>query len=209
MDALSALSIAGTITQFVSFTASLISQASELHGSTNTSTTQVLNVDSTYSTLLEFNFGLKNASRDLLDQDRNSEARKLLELVAQCQSDCEKLLNITQTLKSEHQHLTWFQCMRKAIESAWNLPEIRLLDERLQRTQLTLVLIISTISRSDTDHIIVRESEKQQTNFLTVSFNSFSNNVSQSCNKTAGCIDSTKTANLLSSGISCCLSNPK
>ncbi|KAI3325791.1 hypothetical protein HD806DRAFT_521287 [Xylariaceae sp. AK1471] len=146
MDALSALSIAGTVTQFVSFTASLISQASELHGSTNSSTAEVQNVNSVYTTLLEFSFGLKNASRDLLELDLNLEARKLLELVAECQSDCEKLLDITRTLKSEGKQKTWYYCLRKAIESTWKLPEIRLLDERLQRTQLTLVLLICSIS---------------------------------------------------------------
>jgi hypothetical protein len=148
MDALSALSIAGTVTQFVSFTASLISQASEIHGSAKSSTAGIQNVDSVYTTLLEFSFGLKNASRDLSELDRNLEARKLLELVDECQSDCEKLLDITRTLKAEGKQKTWYHCLRKAIESTWKLPEIRLLDERLQRTQLTLVLLICSISRS-------------------------------------------------------------
>ncbi|TGJ87504.1 hypothetical protein E0Z10_g1272 [Xylaria hypoxylon] len=90
MDALSALSIAGTIIQFVSFAGDLISQASELHGSVNTSTAEVQNIDTVYSTLLEFSFGLKNANRDLSELEPNLEAGNLLGLVAECQHDCDK-----------------------------------------------------------------------------------------------------------------------
>ncbi|KAI0862280.1 hypothetical protein F4860DRAFT_123119 [Xylaria cubensis] len=146
MDALSALSIAGTVTQFVSFTGDLISKASELHGSTNDATAEVQNIDNVYTTLLEFSYGLKNATRDLLELESNLEAARLLGLVAECQRDCDKLLDITRTLKTEGEHKTWYYCLRKAIESKWKLPEIRLLDERLQRTQITLVLLICSIS---------------------------------------------------------------
>ncbi|KAJ2993823.1 hypothetical protein NUW58_g1728 [Xylaria curta] len=146
MDALSALSIAGTVTQFVSFAGNLVSQASELHESANNATAEVQNIDNVYSTLLEFSFGLKNANRDLSELEHNLEAGRLLVLVVECQCDCGKLLDITRALKSGSEHKTWYRCMRKAIESAWKLPEIRLLDERLQRTQLTLVLLISSIS---------------------------------------------------------------
>ncbi|KAI0486698.1 hypothetical protein F4859DRAFT_502136 [Xylaria cf. heliscus] len=146
MDALSALSIAGTATQFVSFTGDLIAKASELHGSVNNTTAEVQNFDSVYTTLLGFSYGLKNASRDLSELESNLEAARLLGLVAECQRDCDKLLEITRTLKTEGEDKTWYYCLRKAIESTWKLPEIRLLDERLQRTQLTLVLLICSIS---------------------------------------------------------------
>lgn len=149
MDALSALGIAGTVTQFVSFAGDLISKASELHGSADSSTAEVQNIDTVYTTLLDFSFGLKNAKRDLSDLESNLEAGKLLGLVAECQRDCDKLLDITQTLKLDGKHKTWYSCLRKAIESTWKLPEIRLLDERLQRTQITLVLLICSISRSE------------------------------------------------------------
>ncbi|GAW13640.1 hypothetical protein ANO14919_030270 [Xylariales sp. No.14919] len=146
MDALSALSIAGTVAQFVSFAGDLISQASELHGSVNTATAEVQNIDNVYSTLLEFSFGLKNANRDLSELEPNLEAGNLLGLVAECQHDCDKLLDITRALKSEGEHTSWYRCLCKAIESTRKLPEIRQLDERLQRTQLTLVLLICSIS---------------------------------------------------------------
>ncbi|KAI0907245.1 hypothetical protein F4823DRAFT_626448 [Ustulina deusta] len=146
MDALSALSIAGTVAQFVSFAGDLISQASELHESASTSTAEVQNIDNVYSTLLEFSFGLKNANRDLSELESSLEAGNLLGLVAECQHDCDKLLDLTRTLKSEGKHKTWYHCCRKAIETTWKLPEIRQLDERLQRTQLTLVLLICSIS---------------------------------------------------------------
>ncbi|KAI1291312.1 hypothetical protein F5Y03DRAFT_42285 [Xylaria venustula] len=146
MDALSALSIAGTVAQFVSFAGELLSQASELHGSATSSTAEVHNIDNVYSTLLEFSSGLKNANRDLSDFKSDLDAGNLIGLVVECQHDCDKLLTITRTLKSEGNHKTWYQCFRTAIESAWKLPEIRQLDERLQRTQLTLVLLICSIS---------------------------------------------------------------
>ncbi|KAI1822205.1 hypothetical protein F4861DRAFT_515614 [Xylaria intraflava] len=146
MDALSALSIAGTVCQFVSFTGSLISQASELHQSANTSTPEVQSIDNVYTTLLGFSFGLINANRDLSELEPSLESGKLLGLVAECQRDCDKLLDITRTLKLEEKHKTWYHSLRKAIESTWKLPEIRLLDERLQRTQLTLVLMVCSIS---------------------------------------------------------------
>ncbi|KAI8633517.1 hypothetical protein F5Y19DRAFT_244566 [Xylariaceae sp. FL1651] len=146
MDALSALSIAGTVTQFVTFTADLISQASELHDSTNTSTAEIHNIDNVYASLREFSFSLTNASRDLSELESSLEVGKLLGLVVECQRDCDSLLEITRTLKSEDKQKTWYQCLGKAIKSAWKLPEIRLLDERLQRTQLTLVLLVCSIS---------------------------------------------------------------
>ncbi|KAI0506530.1 hypothetical protein F5B22DRAFT_445817 [Xylaria bambusicola] len=152
MDALSALSIAGTVTQFLSFAGELVSQASELHESANRSTAEVQNVDTVYSNLLEFSFGLKNANRDLSELESNSDARHLLGLVAECQHDCNKLLEITRMLKAEGEHKTWYQCCRKAIESRWRMPEIRQLDERLQRTQLTLTLLICSIS-SEFQHL--------------------------------------------------------
>ncbi|KAK5625286.1 hypothetical protein RRF57_001002 [Xylaria bambusicola] len=152
MDALSALSIAGTVTQFLSFAGELVSQASELHESANTSTAEVQNVDTVYSTLLELSFGLKNASRDLSELESNSDAGHLLGLVAECQHDCDKLLDITRTLRSEDVHKTWYQCCRQAIQSKWKMPEIHQLDERLQRTQLTLILLICSIS-SEFQHL--------------------------------------------------------
>lgn len=147
MDALSALSIAATVTQFVSFTGDLISQASELRGSASSATAEVRNIDNVYTTLLEFSFGLSNAEKDLSEPEGSSQAGKLLVLVAECQHDCDKLLDITRALKSEGGNKTWYHCLRKAIESTWKLPEIRELDERLQRTQLTLVLLVCSISR--------------------------------------------------------------
>ncbi|KAI1123050.1 hypothetical protein F5Y10DRAFT_286565 [Nemania abortiva] len=152
MDALSALSIAGTVTQFVSFAGDLISQASELRGSANSATAEVQNIDTVYATLLGFSFGLRNAEKDLSEPDANSQEGRLLGLVAECQRDCDKLLEITRTLKSEGEQKTWHHCLRKAIESAWKLPEIRLLDEQLQRTQLTLVLLVCSIS-SEFQHL--------------------------------------------------------
>ncbi|KAI1348985.1 hypothetical protein F5Y01DRAFT_194745 [Xylaria sp. FL0043] len=146
MDALSALSIAGTVAQFASFAGELISQASELHESANASTAEVQNIDNVYSTLLDFSFGLKNANRDLSELESSLKAGNLLGLVTECQRDCDKLLDITRTLKSEGKHKTWYHCCRKALESTWRLPEIHQLDERLQRTQLTLVLLICSIS---------------------------------------------------------------
>ncbi|KAI1149473.1 hypothetical protein F4825DRAFT_430339 [Nemania diffusa] len=152
MDALSALSIAATVTQFVSFTGDLISQASELRGSASSATAEVRNIDNVYTTLLEFSFGLSNAEKDLSEPEGSSQAGKLLVLVAECQHDCDKLLDITRALKSEGGNKTWYHCLRKAIESTWKLPEIRELDERLQRTQLTLVLLVCSIS-SEFQHL--------------------------------------------------------
>jgi len=149
MDALSALSIAATVTQFVSFAGGLIAQTSEVHESARASTAEVQSVETVYGTLLEFSFGLKNAGRDLAELDCSLDARKLLELVAECQADCERLLAITRKLKAEGKEKTWYQCLCKAVESTWKWPEIKLLDERLQRTQLTLVLLICSISRSE------------------------------------------------------------
>ncbi|KAH8159094.1 hypothetical protein CIB48_g9152 [Xylaria polymorpha] len=103
MDALSALSIAGTVTQFVSFTGDLIAKASELHGSANNATAEVQNIDNVYTTLLEFSCGFNNATRDLAELE-NLEAARLLGLVAECQRDCDKLLDITRTLKAEGEH---------------------------------------------------------------------------------------------------------
>ncbi|GAP92663.1 hypothetical protein SAMD00023353_9300200 [Rosellinia necatrix] len=161
MDALSALGIAGTVTQFVSFAGDLISKASELHGSANSSTAEVQSLDNVYTTLLEFSLSLKNANRDLSDLEPNLEAGKLLGLVAECHRDCDKLLDITRSLKIEGKHKTWYYCLRKAIESAWRLPEVRLLDERLQRTQLTLVLLVCSIS-SEFQHAQQQRIERLQ-----------------------------------------------
>ncbi|KAI0399962.1 hypothetical protein F4802DRAFT_527071 [Xylaria palmicola] len=146
MDALSALSIAGTVTQFVSFAGDLIARASELHSSSHNATAEVRSVNSVYGALLGFSAGLENAGRDLAELASSPEAGRLLGLVAECRDDCAQLLGITRKLRSERDERTWLHCLRKAIETTWKLPEIRLLDERLQRTQVTLVLLICTIS---------------------------------------------------------------
>ncbi|KAI0880041.1 uncharacterized protein GGS22DRAFT_100299 [Annulohypoxylon maeteangense] len=141
MDPVSAFGVAGTIVQFIGFATSLVSNSSEILESANNLTKDLDNIDTVYGTLHNLSVELETAYRFCHDKIKG----ELLQLLLTCQADCAELLNITKKLKSQDEGKSRYGSLRTAIGVMWKGSKVRQLDERLQRTQMTLVLIVCSI----------------------------------------------------------------
>ncbi|KAI0020425.1 hypothetical protein F4780DRAFT_372179 [Xylariomycetidae sp. FL0641] len=149
MDALSALSLAATVTQFVSFASKLVSKASEIHDSISGFPKDELNVETVYSELelLSHELDAKYAATSAVTVDRifAPHVQAVRTLSRSCQADSNELLALLQKLKVEGNTTRW-KSFRKALQVAWKHSEIKGFDERLRRTQVTLALQFSAFT---------------------------------------------------------------
>ncbi|GAP91527.1 putative NACHT nucleoside triphosphatase [Rosellinia necatrix] len=152
MDPLTAVGLASNIIQFVQFTWSLIQTAVEIHPSSTGCSADVLTLDSVYRQLSDFNHelasGHSNASLYLDGRGGKSVlgVPSLQKLSLQCQSDCDKLLSVVNTLKGKGRPGKRWQSFRAALKMAWEKKTIEELESRLNRTQMTMTLQICTIA---------------------------------------------------------------
>lgn len=151
MDPLSALSVAGTVTQFVGFAIDLISNSSQIHDSVNGLSHDVSSIDTVYTKLRDFSRDLSISSmrwhESPTQPDRLDQIFSLQNLLKTCQEDCEKLLGIVQSLRYDDSDKSRRKSLRKAAITLWMGNDIRQLDKRLQRTQSALTFMVSSVSR--------------------------------------------------------------
>jgi chromosome segregation ATPase len=143
LDPLSALSLAGTIVQFVDFTSKLVSNGCHIYGSANDASAENLELEAITKDLSQLNIRLKQRDRlGGLTQDEQS----LEDLSNQCTQIADNLTVRLEKLKVEKdaKHRRW-KSFRQALKSVWNEKDLNELAARLSgfRDQLQFHILVS------------------------------------------------------------------
>ncbi|KAK7983281.1 hypothetical protein PG989_010683 [Apiospora arundinis] len=134
MDPLAAFSVAGTVAQFIQFTASLIHGSTEILQSTNSVTKDVENTDVVYSALLAFDEKLSHSLKGTLGFSNGGVGGELKALVGACSEDCCNILEITTRLKAQNGPSNRLRSVGAALRAEWKKSDIEKLDNRLRRS---------------------------------------------------------------------------
>ncbi|KAI1456279.1 hypothetical protein F4805DRAFT_458928 [Annulohypoxylon moriforme] len=153
MDPLSAVSLAGTIIQFITFTRELLSNASDIYDATQGGLSDVQNLHSISTQLHKFSASLtlqNHLETDAYalagDPGFKTAVKALDEICRSCKEDCDKIEEIATRLQvKDGGHRRW-RSFRAALEFAWKSKEVAELDNRMQRRQAALTLHICAIS---------------------------------------------------------------
>ena len=154
MEALTALSLASSIVQFVSFASDLISKSSEIYSSAKGGGDHILALETVYEHLPDLGLGLEASSRrdpklDSLDEKPDIVKRifAINDLSRSCKEDCDKLSKVVSTLRGGDRVKSRWQSFRVALKTIWKGKEIADLEQRLQRSQATLTLEVCAVTR--------------------------------------------------------------
>lgn len=141
MDPLSALSLAGTVVQFVQAAGSLITSTQQIHRSVSGASEEIEWLDAAYGSLSKFNDKLLQGCKTGIDIEIKS-------LAETCRSDCQLLMTIVENVKLQHgRKRHWWTSWRKAVRQAWKHDEIVRIEQRIASVQGTIVFRICTLSR--------------------------------------------------------------
>ncbi|KAI0377722.1 hypothetical protein F5Y04DRAFT_171797 [Hypomontagnella monticulosa] len=153
MDPLSAVSLAGTIVQFVTFTCSLLSKSSEIYHSTRGESDEAISLQTIYKHLQIFSAKFsspenllirRTASGGSSDDDATLALRDIFQ---SSKADCDRILKVVEKLQVKDGPGHRWKSFRAALGLIWHRREIEDLDERLQRAQSALTLHICSITR--------------------------------------------------------------
>lgn len=154
MDPLSAVGLAGTIIQFVTFTQDLLSTASDIHDSATGGLLDVQNLQSICQSLHQFSLDLASRGRfqpnpkEVPDDESFKESVEALgDICRTCKRDCDRISEIAARIQVKDESHRRLKSFRAALELAWKRKEVAELDNRMQRTQAALTLHICAISR--------------------------------------------------------------
>jgi len=143
MDPLTALSVAGTVTQFVQFASSLISTSHKVFYSPEGTTASHLQLEAVYSKLSELIRALESASTP----QKSERDAALEELSKQCRADCAELLGILDGLKVEGEKHRLSKSIKSALRASRYEPKISAIERRLGRAQQVVALHVGHITR--------------------------------------------------------------
>jgi hypothetical protein len=135
MDPLTAISLAGTIVQFVDFTTKFVSKSTELYRSGSGVLAENANIEKTTADLKKLNHRL--------EQTAAAHEPDLQTLCQACGEVADQLLNALAKLRVTGQGQKW-QSLRKALRSIWSKADITQLEQRLAsfRSELNLRIVI-------------------------------------------------------------------
>lgn len=154
MDPITAIGLAGSILQFITFASSLISEANEIHNSTSGSSVQTTNTQEAYARLEELSKKLASSSREdsLLQpfgESRNYDGNivAINDLADLCHKDSKRLLDVVSRLTLQDASRNRWHSLHMAIKTAWTRKEIAELEQRLHNTQATLTFHLCASTR--------------------------------------------------------------
>ncbi|KAK5654647.1 hypothetical protein OQA88_6968 [Cercophora sp. LCS_1] len=146
MDPLTAVGLAGSVVQFISFAIQLISKTKEVHASAKGQTEHVATIESIYGQLMDFSVKLEMSSKRELVETSSEAVKHVIainDLSRSCEADCRRLLDIVRKLRSSGGR---WQGFRAALKTVWKAGEIDELEERLHRAQTTLTLHLCSLT---------------------------------------------------------------
>jgi hypothetical protein len=133
LDPLTALSVAGTVVQFVDFGSKLLSRSNELYHSVDgaLSVNEELGVITT--DLLKLTVKLRRPIHSGgIPVDTNEDNKALENLCAACCKIAEEMIRRLEGLKVRGQHRAW-KSIGQALKTAWTRGDMRALGERLEK----------------------------------------------------------------------------
>jgi hypothetical protein len=140
LDPLTALSVAGTVVQFVDFSCKLLSHAYEIHESTSGITSVNKELERVTSNLSEQLVKLSRPlSVDGVSGCLTADEARLEMLCSECGDIGRELLQKLRRLKGKGKRNAW-ESFSKAIQAAWNKNEIDALVQRLRNFKDALEL---------------------------------------------------------------------
>lgn len=155
MDPLSGAGLAGTVVQFVQFTANLFSVAKEIHRSASGSSEGKESLEAIYTRLSTLSTDLQKQrpgtnSSDGTQPDEAVDAAMGV-LAKECKADCDRLLSVLGRLSHGHGSFPkWWNSFRSALKELWKGDEIEALEARIAKHQTQLIMHLCMNSRSDT-----------------------------------------------------------
>ena len=135
MDPLSAVGVAGTIVQFVTFASTLISKSTEIYNSASGSSTEVLDLHHVSQHLQQLSNKLTVASSEEVSVFRAAK------------QDCEKVSDLVEQLKLKDGASRQWKSFRAALKVVCHGHEIARLEGRLERTQNAVTLQLNVEAR--------------------------------------------------------------
>ncbi|KAI1322874.1 hypothetical protein F5Y16DRAFT_26647 [Xylariaceae sp. FL0255] len=154
MDPVTAVGLAGTVIQFVTFACSLLSAASEIHNSKTGIPTDLTNILNVHEQLQSFRARFIAQDDDATDalalRDHGDEVEgqtsSLGVLFRASEADCNRIIKLVEKLKIKSGPLRRWKSFKAALELVWRKGDIEELDKRLQRTQSALTLHICAMT---------------------------------------------------------------
>lgn len=152
MDPLSGAGLAGTVVQFVQFTANLFSIAKEIHRSSSGISKERASLEGIYNRLAALSQNLQQYA----DASPSSEGAQpdnagdvaMVVLAKECRIDCNRLLSVLERLNHGHGSLPkWWKSFRSALRELWNKDEIEALEARISKHQTQLIMQMCMDSR--------------------------------------------------------------
>jgi hypothetical protein len=153
MDPLTAVGLAGTVAQFVTFACSLLSKSSEIHNSVTGKAADLTNIWTVHEHLKSFSakfilqesIAARLASTNGTDDSQDISALK--EVLQACKTDCDQILKLIDKLTVKDGPCRRWRSFRAALELVWKRNEVEELDKRLQRSQSALTLHMCAMTR--------------------------------------------------------------
>ena len=144
LDPLTAVSLAGTIVQFVDFSSKVVSKTRELSKSASGATEEAYNVELVTRDLLRLSQDLRDGLRTSAGQSDDKDDQALEALCDGCMFLSEKLLARFEKLKTR-QGSGKLHVLQQAIKTVWSRRELDQLVEQLDdyRRQLNLHIFVS------------------------------------------------------------------
>ncbi|EPE34009.1 hypothetical protein GLAREA_07022 [Glarea lozoyensis ATCC 20868] len=147
-DPLTALGLAASIVQFISFTSSLISKASEISNTAQGATVEIIELKAIATNITTLNAEILPPSAPRGNDQQSRKAAKsgelLHELCTGCEEVSKKLLDVLEKLECEGGRSKW-KSFRQALKTVWKESEIEALSKRLERYrgQIDTALLVS------------------------------------------------------------------
>jgi hypothetical protein len=155
MEPITALGVAASIVQFVSFACKLVSGSNEIFDSARGSAGHIQNIDEVYRQLQDLSKLLQKPTQmepglELLVDDKSilaAQTTAINDLSQLCSDECNKLLTTLPKMKGDPGSKTRWQSFRVALKTVWKEKEIASLEQRLKSIQDTLTLEVCSLTR--------------------------------------------------------------
>lgn len=153
MDPLSGAGLAGTVVQFVQFAANLFSVAKEIYRSASGSSEGKESLEAIYTRLSTLSADLQHPSPTTYrsngaQPDKATDAAMGV-LAKECKIDCDRLLSVLGRLNRGHGSFPkWWKSFRAALKELWKGDEIEVLEARIAKHQIQLIMHLCMNTRS-------------------------------------------------------------
>lgn len=143
MDPASAIGLASSIVQLITFSSDLLSKTREIHSSADGAAVENVELEAISTSLLELSREVNEGKFHLTKADK-----QLKDLCAGCQKVADELLEVVRRLKGSDSKTKW-RSFRQAVLTVWKEKEVRALVDRLERyrSQIDTALLVALRQR--------------------------------------------------------------